>query len=279
MDPLPKKFEDNFTTPSKTGFAWVNKSWNKWSYNRNINKKPISITSENINELFEEVCKNKLTWGVRDENKALKSLNMNKDVSSEQNPDIPQNIPEKYKYILNLLPENYKDILKPLDNKFKDNFNTPSKTGFAWVEKPNFIWTFSRGIDGDQKYLSNENIFILYDEIMENNFGWGVRDYDKAVSVIKNELNKIPSIKSPQKPKNDMLITYLSRDGNNINIMIKGLIKENELFSYLSNLKEFEHSITRILTNKFNNKIDILIELDLDKNLLFSFENKMKKLR
>ena len=147
------------------------------------------------------------------------------------------------------------------------------------MEKPTSQWVFSRSINGNQKYLSNKNIFELYDEVMKNNYGWGVRDYDKAISILKNELNeKTDYTPTITETENDILITYLSSTDFDINILIKGLIKENELFTILNNFKYFENNITRILTNKINNKIDLLIELNLEINLLSKFEKEMNKL-
>ncbi|SDA57160.1 hypothetical protein [Methanobrevibacter millerae] len=207
LDPLPKKFEENFTTPSKTGFAWVNESWNKWSYSRNINGLNFNFRSENIYEVFEEVCRNNLTWGVRDKNKALNTLKLSENNSSK-NTNISTTVkrPEEYDDILNSLPMKYKDILKPIEEEYKENFKTPSKTGFAWVEKPNYLWIFSRSINGDQKYLSNENIFELYEEVNSNNYGWGVRDYNKAIKSLKEnkQNNSQIKVKKPIEPPEEV---------------------------------------------------------------------------
>ena len=143
LDSLPGKFEEKFSTPSKTGFAWVSQSWGKWSYSKSVNGSHITIRKEDINELFEEVCKLKLTWGVRDKNKALKSLQENKNNSNSKKVKIIQ-MPDKYLDFYNTLPNKYKDIFKPLDLKYEELFKTPSNTGFAWVEKPTSQWVFSR---------------------------------------------------------------------------------------------------------------------------------------
>ena len=283
LDPLPKKFEEKFSAPSKTGFAWVSQSWSKWSYSKSVNGSHINIRKDDINELFEEVCNFKLTWGVRDKNKALKSLEENKNKNKNTEPKKVKIIqmPDKYLDFYNQLPDEYKDILKPLDMKYEELFIKPSKTGFAWVEKPTFQWVFSRSINGNQKYISNKNIFQLYDEVLKNNYGWGVRDYDKAIHILKEELNqKITNTPTSTRAKteNDILINYLSSTDFDINILIKGLINENDLFNILDNFKYFENNITRILTNKINNKIDILIELNLEINLLSKFEKEMSKL-
>lgn len=281
LDPLPEKFEEKFTTPSKTGFAWVNFSGGKWSYARNINKKPYNIRNESIQELFEEVCKHKLTWGVRDKHKAFKSLQENKNAKTTRN--IPQNMPKECDEILNILPNEYENILKPLNNKYEELFTIPSKTGFAWLEKPSSMWVFTRKINGKKIYISNENIFKVYDEVLKNNYRWGVRDFDKAISTLKRELynynpNETTIKIHDEKTESDILISYLSNTESNINILIKGLINENKLFNALSNFKYFENYINRIITNKIDNKIDILIELNLDINLLSKFEKEMERI-
>ena len=281
LDPLPDKFEENFQKPSKTGFAWVNKTSNKWTYSRSFNGETVVFRNDNIYNLFNEVIENKLTWGVRNLKLAEKSLNENKIPKSPvENINNAQDIPNLNETI-ELLPEKYKDILKPIDEKNKDNFWTESVSGFAWVDKLKDNWRYSHSVNGKRKYFSAENIFLIYDYANKNNCGWGVRDYDKAISLIKEELNQIntkETSNTTSEKENNMFISYLSRDESHINILIKGLISENELFNYLSNLNEFEKYITRILTNKINEKIDILIELDLDKNLLSKFEKEMKKL-
>ena len=279
LDPLPDKFEENFQKPSKTGFAWVNKTSNKWTYSRSFNGETVAFRKDNIYDLFNEVIENKLTWGVRNLRLAEKSLNENKVPKPPvENINNTQDIPN-LKETIELLPEKYKDILKPIDEKNKFKFWTECVSGFAWVDKQNDNWRYSHFANGKRKYFSAENIFLIYDYANKNNCGWGVRDYDKAISVIKEELNQINSKEtSNTTSEKNMLISYLSRDESHINILIKGLISENELFNYISNLKEFEKYITRILTNKINEKIDILIELDLDKNLLSKFEKEMKKL-
>ena len=265
LKPLPEEIEKKlrkYSKGNKSGFAWVNQIGDQWIYTRKIDKNIIKITDENIYILYEKVIKNNYEWGVRNIIKAKKSLE-------------PYSRPENNIKIIKPNTEEY-DILIPLPEKYEFLFKSTkmNKSGFAWVNKTGNVWSYSRNINGKFIKISDENIFNLHEKIISQNLVWGVRDILKAKETIKNEKHK----QKKEDIESEVTVNYLTNEENDVNITIKGTISDNGLFIILSKLKIFEDNIKRILTNKINNKIEIIIELNLEIELLNKFEKEIRNL-
>ncbi|WP_296846687.1 hypothetical protein [uncultured Methanobrevibacter sp.] len=97
-------------------------------------------------------------------------------------------------------------ILDPLPKEYEDTFKSSknNKTGFAWVNKVGNQWFYSRNVDGQPVKFSNYDIYKLYEEVLENNMIWGVRDLVKARQSLKEPTVKT---KTPVAKSSTNLIT------------------------------------------------------------------------
>ena len=188
LNPIPKSMENQFkSSETNSGFAWVSKTYYGWLYTKQINHKSKTIQRKNIYDLYLEVKKQKLPWGVRDLKKAKKTLNeCEKPFNYSDSEDIKINLPEQYKNILDLLPK-----------KYAKRFKKPNSTGIAWVKKENNYWKYYNPKDNIK--LSNHNIFNLYLEVKEKNLPWGVRNLKRAKETLSE--CELPS-------ENELEITY-----------------------------------------------------------------------
>lgn len=91
------------------------------------------------------------------------------------------------------LPHKYKNILNPLPNKFKKIFKgaKESESGFAWVKKDRSSWRYDRQQNDNRQSIRRVNIYELYDEVIKRGYIWGVRDIKKAKETLKQ--SKIPN--------------------------------------------------------------------------------------
>ena len=171
LTPLPEEIENELKKYSKgtsTGFAWVSKNGSKYSYTKVHNDKEITIREYSIQELYNKVIEKNLPWGVRDFEKAKKTLN------EKIEPPITKNI---------INPKSFsKDIYAPFPKEYEDFFkSTPkNKSGIAWVSKVGNRWCYKRQIDGKQLEIYDNNIFKLHKKVIKQNQLWGIRDYEKA---------------------------------------------------------------------------------------------------
>lgn len=78
--------------------------------------------------------------------------------------------------------------------------------------------------------------------------------------------------------KTDITITYVRLDNNEINTIIQGLLDSNELINSLTQLRVFEDNISRIITNRNNNGIDLFIEINIPLSYINNFEEIMGNL-
>ena len=170
--PLSKELEVTFAPNShnKTGIAWVNKSFNVWSYSRMVNGEKVYIKDENIYELFNKVQNRNLDWGIRNYSKAKKHIKM----------------PENYEPSEKTEKSDPTDILNPLPKEYKNTFNQshPNKTGIAWVNKIDNKWVYQKKVNGMSIKFSDPNIYKLHEVVINNNHVWGIIDYDKAKNII-----------------------------------------------------------------------------------------------
>ena len=266
--PLSDEFASNFNSAqtNRTGVAWVNyAAGNKWIYSRSVDGELVYIKADNIYELYDKVKDSGLDWGVRDYDVARNFIDIPKDYA------VPKNVegPVKISY----------DIMDPLPEKYLRFLNTnQNRTGFAWVNPMGKKWVYQRRVEGISIKFSDWDIHKLHEKVIKNNHIWGVIDYDKAKSIIdtnkllssvelKPQINDIKPVRS-----DNVMVNYIQMSLNGLDVIIKGNINNNELINTLSKLSLFEKDIKRIITNSFDNQIDIFIELEINKYLKNSFE-------
>lgn len=271
--PLPKELTVTFNPKqaNKTGIAWVNKSGSNWRYSRQINRKPVEVIDENIYKLHQKVKNLNLDWGIRDYNKA-------KDIIKIPENYVPKSEEEKENEI-------NKSIYAPLPKKYMASFNPnqPNKTGIAWVNPVGNKWVYQRKINGIPIKYSDSDIKKLHEVVIKNNHVWGITNLEKAKKII--ETNNLPTT-TEEKPKEikpiitskNVTITYLEKSFNEIDIIIKGIIKDKELLKVLNRFDLFEENINRLNTTSINNQVDIFIELTLNRYAIRIFEEKIEDL-
>lgn len=155
---------------SETGFAWVNKIGNHWTYSRIINRENVELADTNIYELHKKVMNNNLMWGVRDFNKAKKTLNQSPKPNHNRSKD--------------------EDILKPLSKNIKTKFSKGTSTGFAWVSKSGNYFYYTR--NNKNIRLKDSNLKNLHQQVIDNNLDWGVIDIKKAKKTLYEKNDNIP---------------------------------------------------------------------------------------
>ena len=267
--PLPNRYMWSFNPKqeNKSGIAWVNRIGNKWVYQRNVNGKTILLKDSDIKKLHEIVIKNNHIWGIINYEKAKKVI------ENEINDELEDEFKITPIYVFN------NKIIAPLSDKF----NPPeTETGIAWVDISASNFIYSRIKNGQRKEFGDTDLNRLFNKVIFEGLEWGIIDYKKASKYIN-----IPKDFSPEKynenrennntiikntSSNNIFVNYLKIDENNINIIIRGIIKNNEFIDILNKLKSFENNFKRIITNSFENGTDIFIELNLNSALLKDFE-------
>lgn len=244
LAPLPEDIENELSKYSKgtsTGFAWVSKLGTKFSYTKVHNNNEIIIRDSSIQELHKKVINKNLPWGVRDLEKAKKTLN---EKTEEQKPKKSIETHSISKDIYAPFPKEYEHFFK----------STPiNKSGIAWVNKIGNRWTYSRKIDGKLLEISDNNIFKLHKKVIELNQLWGIRDYEKAkLSLISKPIDDNDHILKPV--SNQLVNTYPSNCG----------------FAMVNKIGDnFEYTRTYNGKKLSDNTIFGLYEQILDKNLLW----------
>lgn len=264
LTPLDKKYANNFNPKqmNQSGIAWISYNGVTWIYQRNVNNKTISFSDSDIFSLHEQVIKHNQPWGVRDFNLAEKFLKSIYSPFIETNDDLG---------ILNPLPEEYESRFNPTQS---------SKTGIAWVSKIGDSWYYQRNVNNKHIYIKKQDLYELYNEVIDNNLMWGIRDYDKVKKYIK-----IPDdFKIPKKSKkiikieNKVLVTYSRTKKDEIDVEINGKINGNELNNMLNKLNFFIIDIEKMELNKVKEKFDVLIKLNLNVALINKFEDEVNEL-
>ena len=263
LTPLEKKYLNNFNPKqmNQSGIAWINYNGVSWIYQRSIKNKTISFSENDIFKLHETVIKHNQPWGVRDFNKAEKFL------KSIYSPLIETT--EKTG-ILNQLPDEYESNFNPTQ---------ASKTGIAWVSKIGDTFYYQRNVNGKHVSIKNENIYELYEEVVNNNLMWGIRDYNKAKKYIKlpDDFN-IPKKPKITKTNNKVIVSYSRTKKDELDVDINGKIKSNEINNMLEKLNFFMIDIEKMELNKIKGKYDVFIKLTLNIALLNKFEDKVSEL-
>lgn len=98
----------------------------------------------------------------------------------------------------------------------------------------------------------------------------------KAKQIIESD-NDINESK-PIITTSNVTVIYIEKFVNLYDVLIKGYVKNNELINILNRIDLFEENIKRIITTSTNNQADIFIELNLNKNDLIVFEEKINDL-
>lgn len=264
LTPLDEKYANNFNPKqmNQSGIAWISYNGVTWTYQRNVKNKTISFSDSDIFSLHEQVIKHDQPWGVRDFNLAEKFLKSIYSPFIETTEDLG---------ILNPLPEEYESRFNPTQ---------ASKTGIAWVTKYGDTWYYQRNVNNEHIYIKKQDLYELYNEVVNNNLMWGIRDYDKAKRYIK-----IPDdFKIPKKPKrivktrNNVIVSYSRTKKDEIDVGIEGEIKINELTNMLDKLNFFIIDVEKMELNRVKEKFKVLIKLNLNVALINKFEDKVKEL-
>ena len=273
--PLSKEYEQQFNPKqaNKTGIAWVNQYGLKWVYSRIVNGKKLYFTDSDIYGLHRQVKNANEVWGIKDYEKAKNIIDIPKD-------KLPDNVEEPI--------EINKDIYAPLPEKYLSSFNPnqKNKTGIAWVNKTGHNWTYQRTVNKNPIKFSNPDITKLHELVIENGHVWGIIDYEKAIPIIETNTigtDEIPAENEELTPTqityhDNVNVTYMTKSENKIEVIIKGIIKNKELMKVLNRLELFEENIKRIITTSLNQNVDIFIELELNKYILKTFEEKIEDL-
>ena len=268
--PLPKKYDAQFnpSQANKTGIAWVNKYGLNWTYSRMINGKKVSLRDSDIYRLHKKVKDANLVWGIKDYDKAKKIINIPNNFKISKYSDEEPTIQST-------------EILAPLPKRYLSSFNPnqPNKTGIAWVNPVGNKWVYQRKVNGISIKFSDSDIRKLHEVVIKNNHVWGIIDYDKAEKIINTNIIPAPKeeIISPITSRN-VTVTYIGKSTNNFDIIIKGIIKNEELINILNRLKLFEKNIKKIITTSINSQVDIFIELEINRNSIKTFEEKIDDL-
>ena len=275
LNPLPKKIRmqlDNISGKTYSGFAWVNKIGDQWSYSKRIKGRNIRITDKNIYELHKKVIRNNLMWGVRDLEKAKQTLKM------EGNE--PINSTEKTKEHTELESNknteiNDNNILSPLPPHIKTKFSKGTSSGFAWVSKIGNYYYYVR--NNKNIRIKDSSIKKLYQKVIANNLDWGVIDLTKA----KQTLNKKVEEKSkPETIKEKVNTDILSPLPKEIENELKKFSKGTSTgFAWVSKIGK-KYSYSRKINNKeVNIKAETIQELHekvLSRNLTWGVRDLTK---
>lgn len=256
--PLPQKYLETFPKQSnQTGIAWVNKIGNQFIYSRKVNGETIKITDDNIYSLHQKVLKQNQIWGIRNYTNARKFIDIPEDYT------IPKETKTKE---TDINPDIYAPLSKEDMSKFNPNMN--NKSGIAWVNKVGNNWFYQRQRNGKTIRIGDSDIHKLHEKVIKNKQVWGILDYEKARKTIEG--NEIPEIeKSPQPTISSKVnVTFLERQMSKIDVIIKGMIKNNELINVLNVFDQFEEDIKRIVTTSMDNEVDIFIELEINATMM-----------
>ena len=275
--PISKEYENGFSSMNESGIAWVNRIGTQWSYKKQKNNKIVQIADYNLRSLYLRVVDAGLPWGIRDYDKASKYLDIPEDVLSKYSNGMEQSIDDSE---IDVIDDGiYKPFPKEYEHLFKStNMN---KSGIAWVNMPSKKWEYSRNVNGKPIRLVGETLEDLYIQVIKNNLLWGIRDYDRAknyLNIPKEILSKYStepesdiSQDSTQNSKYDFNINSF-KSNNLFNVVVTGLVNQEDLLDALNIFKDFKNFIKRINTTSINNSVDIFIELSMDKSSKSRFE-------
>ena len=269
LDPLPQEFKQIFSgaKESESGFAWVKKRGNSWRYDRQIKDQRQSITRPNIYELYCEVKKQGLIWGLRNLENAKITL---------KQCEIPENMVKASEFEEDYL---FEHILDPIPQEYLKRFKKPNSSGIAWVKRiSNETWWYNNPKDNVRIYESN--VYNLYLEVKKRNLPWGVRDLKKAKKSLAqcekpNIQPKIPIEKEIPDIVNSEVNCICFEENNNVKIIINGFIENDKFLNTLYKFKSYENNIKKIISNRHTHSTELFIELELEKNRLNTFKDRI----
>ena len=92
--------------------------------------------------------------------------------------------------------------------------------------------------------------------------------------------SEIPEIEKSPKPiiSTKVNVTFLEKHMSKTDVIIKGIIKNNELINVLNRLNQFEENIKRIITTSIDREVDIFIELEMDAKMMKTFKENVGEL-
>ena len=272
LNPMPKKMKmqlDNLYGKTHTGFAWVNKVGNLWTYSRKIKGRNIKITDINIYELHRKVIKNNLMWGVRNLEKAKETLKMEGNEPIKKTKTIKKDEDNPIGTSNKTLNE---DILSPLPPHIKTKFSKGSKTGFAWVNKIGNYFYYIRSNKNIR--IKASNIEELYEQVLKNNLDWGVIDLTNAKRTLNQ--NKSSPTKIEKKnfnQKEDILVPLPEEIENELKKYSRGT---STGFAWVSKIGT-KYSYTRVIDGEELNikesNIYRLHEKVIGRNLIWGVRN------
>ena len=224
----------------------------------------------NLYELYIDVKEKKLPWGVRDLEKAKESLaQCGKPEMTTENQVMLSDTKEDYLF---------EHILDPIPRKYLNRFRKPSSSGLAWVTNINNTWGYTNPKDDVRIY--DNNIYNLYLKVKKENLPWGVRDLEKAQACLAqcekpNILPKLQNNEEIPKTKTNEINCICFEENNNVKIIINGLIENDKFLNTLYKFKSYENNIKKIISNRQTQFTELFIELELEKNRLSSFKDRI----
>ena len=220
---------------------------NKEESNENINEEIPDVDSYNP---FENTSSNLVTINVKVDKQDKKRL---KAVSELSNTSMKELLNNEARKILNgneaILPFNKTGDTASLLFQLDENLKTQIEN-YSFRNNKNvrdFWYTALHNITSDQK---SEEVNSHNEEINVN------EEYSKT----------------------DITVTYVRLDNNEIITIIQGLLDGNELINSLTQLRVFEDNISRIITNRNNDGIDLFIEINIPLSYINNFEEIMGNL-
>ncbi len=266
LDPIAPEYAKRFKKPTSSGFAWVKKERNSWRYHNKI----LGVTLQNMNlyELYISVKENDFPWGVRDLEKAKESLSTCVKPGTENTIETPQ------------FDENdpFRHILDPIPREYLKRFRKPSSSGLSWVNKINNTWSYANPKDDVRIYDSN--IYNLYLKVKEQNLPWGVRDLEKAKQSLAQCEKPIIQPETPNEQEinnieNSEVNCICFEENDHVKIIINGLIENDKFLNTLYKFKSYEKNIKKIISDRHTQYTELFIELELEKNRLNSFKDRI----
>ena len=245
----PLSDEYSFSSKNATGIAWVNKIGNRYVYARQVNGEMVRFVDEDIVKLYNKVISQNQIWGIRDYKKASTIIPQ----------ETVKNTPKK------------DDIYQELDEKYLE-YTPKTTTGLAFVDTNYDKFIYNMQIDKKIIRLTDTNIRTLHKKVLKNGGIWGVVDLNKAQRSID------PDIYGKTKKVGNVSVNYIEKSKTKLNIIISGTIQNNQLFLILNKLESYELDFKRIIISSFGNKIDLFMEIEIQKNSRNVFEDKIKDL-
>ena len=173
----------------------------------------------------------------------------------------------------------FEHILDPIPREYLKRFKKPNSSGIAWVKKiSNDSWWYNNPKDDVRIYDSN--VYNLYLEVRKQNLPWGVRDLKKAKRSLAqcekpNIQPKTPTEKEIHNTENSEVNCICFEENNHIKIIIDGLIENDKFLNTLYKFKSYENNIKKIISNRHTQYTELFIELELEKNRLSSFKDRI----